>query len=45
MEVFQQNKRIFPLGLDFIFTCGECLAALPRTTRVSAPDSSAQEVL
>jgi alpha-D-ribose 1-methylphosphonate 5-triphosphate synthase subunit PhnH len=44
MEVFQQNKRLFPLGLDFIFTCGDRLAALPRTTRVSASGSSAQEV-
>lgn len=26
----------FPLGLDFMFTCGERLLALPRTTRVEA---------
>lgn len=26
----------FPLGLDFMFTCGEQLLALPRTTRVEA---------
>jgi len=31
---FQENARHFPLGLDFIFTCGARLAALPRTTRV-----------
>ncbi|KEY57913.1 phosphonate C-P lyase system protein PhnH [Serratia sp. DD3] len=24
----------FPLGLDILLTCGECLMALPRTTRV-----------
>jgi alpha-D-ribose 1-methylphosphonate 5-triphosphate synthase subunit PhnH len=31
---FQANAALFPLGLDFIFTCGDRLAALPRTTRV-----------
>mgnify|MGYP005993642369 CR=1 FL=1 len=31
---FQKNAAHFPLGLDFIFTCGDRLAALPRTTRV-----------
>lgn len=31
---FARNARLFPLGLDFIFTCGDRLAALPRTTRV-----------
>jgi alpha-D-ribose 1-methylphosphonate 5-triphosphate synthase subunit PhnH len=39
VEVFQDNARLFPLGLDFIFTSGERLAALPRTTKVSAADS------
>ncbi|MEM5474724.1 phosphonate C-P lyase system protein PhnH [Pacificibacter sp. AS14] len=34
-DVFQSNAALFPLGLDFIFTCGDRLAALPRTTRVS----------
>ncbi len=33
-EAFDRNARLFPLGLDFIFTCGDRLAALPRTTRV-----------
>ncbi len=33
-RAFQTNAAIFPLGLDFIFTCGDRLAALPRTTRV-----------
>ncbi len=31
---FQRNAALFPLGLDFIFTCGDRLAALPRSTRV-----------
>lgn len=34
-QVFQDNARLFPLGLEFIFTSGDRLAALPRTTRVS----------
>lgn len=34
-EFFAQNARQFPLGLDFIFTQGPRIAALPRTTRVS----------
>ncbi len=34
---FQQNGTIFPLGLDFFFSCGSQLAALPRTTKVSLP--------
>ncbi|WP_208350286.1 phosphonate C-P lyase system protein PhnH [Pseudaestuariivita rosea] len=32
---FQKNHAQFPLGLDFIFTCGDRLAALPRSTEVS----------
>lgn len=31
---FAENARAFPLGLDFIFTAGGRIAALPRTTRV-----------
>lgn len=31
---FQANHALFPLGLDFIFTSGDRLAALPRTTEV-----------
>ncbi|MEM8755639.1 MAG: phosphonate C-P lyase system protein PhnH, partial [Pseudomonadota bacterium] len=30
---FQANAALYPLGLDFWFTCGDRLAALPRTTR------------
>ena len=32
---FQVNRSMFPLGLDFIFTCGDQLAALPRSTEVA----------
>lgn len=32
---FQRNAALFPLGLDFFFTSGATLAALPRTTKVS----------
>ncbi|MDC0738689.1 phosphonate C-P lyase system protein PhnH [Cognatishimia sp. SS12] len=31
---FADNHALFPRGLDFIFTCGAQLAALPRSTRV-----------
>jgi len=31
---FQANRTLFPLGLDFYFTCGDRLAALPRSTVV-----------
>lgn len=33
---FQANAALFPLGLDFFFTAGAQLAALPRTTKVEA---------
>lgn len=36
IAAFQQNARLFPLGLDFFFTSGARLAAVPRTTRVEA---------
>lgn len=36
VAAFQDNNALFPLGLDFILTCGTRLAALPRTTDVSA---------
>ncbi len=35
IAAFQDNHALFPLGLDFIFTCANRLAALPRTTEVS----------
>lgn len=31
---FRDNTALFPLGLDFFFTCGARVAALPRTTKV-----------
>jgi alpha-D-ribose 1-methylphosphonate 5-triphosphate synthase subunit PhnH len=31
---FRANAALFPLGLDFILTSGDRLAALPRTSRV-----------
>ena len=34
-EAFQRNAEHFPLGLDFIFTCCDRVAALPRTTIVT----------
>jgi alpha-D-ribose 1-methylphosphonate 5-triphosphate synthase subunit PhnH len=33
---FGANARRFPLGLDWFLTCGDSLAAVPRTTRVEA---------
>lgn len=33
---FARNRMLFPLGLDFYFTCGAQIAGLPRTTRVDA---------
>jgi len=35
-EAFVQNAKLFPLGLDFFFTAGSSLAALPRTTKIEA---------
>lgn len=32
---FRANAALFPLGLDFLFTAGSRIAALPRTTKVS----------
>jgi alpha-D-ribose 1-methylphosphonate 5-triphosphate synthase subunit PhnH len=31
---FQSNSALFPLGLDFILTAGDCVAALPRSTKI-----------
>lgn len=33
---FRANRALFPLGFDCIFTCGNRLAGLPRSTRVEA---------
>jgi alpha-D-ribose 1-methylphosphonate 5-triphosphate synthase subunit PhnH len=32
---WQTNSELFPQGVDIIFTCGDCVMGLPRTTRVS----------
>lgn len=42
LDAFQINRSLFPLGLDFIFTCGGQVAALPRSTLVSAPEGAAE---
>lgn len=34
-ELFRRNNARFPLGLDFLFTAGREIAALPRTTRIA----------
>lgn len=34
-DALAQNSRLFPLGLDFYFTCGDRVAALPRSTRIA----------
>lgn len=33
-DALRANRALFPLGLDLILTCGDRLAALPRSTRV-----------
>lgn len=33
-RAFQENRALFPLGLDFLFTCDDRIAALPRTTEI-----------
>ncbi|MHA7876558.1 phosphonate C-P lyase system protein PhnH [Roseivivax sp.] len=33
-RAFAENRRHYPLGRDFLFTCGARLAALPRSTEV-----------
>lgn len=34
IAAFQENRGLYPLGLDFFFTYGDRLAALPRSTQV-----------
>lgn len=33
-KAFRVNRALFPLGFDCLFTCGDRLAGLPRSTRV-----------
>ena len=35
VAAFQANRAMFPLGLDFVLTCEDRIAGLPRSTRVS----------
>ncbi|MEM9602791.1 MAG: phosphonate C-P lyase system protein PhnH [Pseudomonadota bacterium] len=35
ISAFQRNHRQYPLGLDFVFACGDQVAALPRSTEVN----------
>jgi len=37
VAAFRANRALFPLGLDFFFTSGDRLAALPRSTVVADP--------
>ncbi len=41
VEAFRTNRALYPLGLDFILTSGNRLAALPRSTIVSDPGDTA----
>lgn len=34
VAAFHANRALFPLGFDCLFTCGDRLAGLPRSTRV-----------
>lgn len=36
LAAFQNNAALFPLGVDFFFTAGAQVAALPRSTQVTA---------
>jgi alpha-D-ribose 1-methylphosphonate 5-triphosphate synthase subunit PhnH len=33
---FRANRALFPLGFDCLFTCGDRIAGLPRSTKVEA---------
>lgn len=33
---FRTNRALFPLGFDCLFTCGDRIAGLPRSTKVEA---------
>ena len=36
IAALQGNAMLYPLGCDFFFTCGEQVAALPRSTQIKA---------
>lgn len=35
VAAFTANNALFPLGVDFIFTCGTQVAAVPRSTQIT----------
>ena len=39
ISLLKSNQQNFPMGYDFIFTCGKQLMALPRTTQVTGPNA------
>ncbi len=39
-DVFRSNAQLFPQGLDFILTCKDQVAALPRSSRVWAAEEA-----
>lgn len=36
VAAFQSNSALYPMGCDFFFTCGDRVAALPRSTQIKA---------
>ncbi|MGD2023737.1 MAG: phosphonate C-P lyase system protein PhnH [Desulfobacterales bacterium] len=42
-EQWQLQAALFPLGVDIFFTCGDLLAALPRTTQLSDSTSESKK--
>ena len=40
IEIIKSNHALFPLGLDFLFTCEVNVAALPRSIEVSLSDTA-----
>lgn len=40
IDAFQSNHALYPLGLDFIFTCGRQVAALPRSTDILGAETN-----
>ncbi|MEO1276066.1 MAG: phosphonate C-P lyase system protein PhnH [Pseudomonadota bacterium] len=43
VDPFQANRKHFPRGLDFFFTCKDRVAALPRTTLVQSELAQSEE--
>ena len=36
LALMQRNAMLYPLGVDFFFTCGSGVAALPRSSQITA---------